>query len=146
MRLPRMPHAVAALGSLLPAYPPSAALSLVMNLFAPRLFAADESSLLEGKTIRLQVRDAGLAVTLRIRRGGYAPCARGTAADATISADARDFVQIALGKADPDTLFFDRRLTITGDTDIGLIVKNALDRITPPLPRPLLALLRRHFD
>jgi O2-independent ubiquinone biosynthesis accessory factor UbiT len=146
MHLPRLPREISALGSLLPGYPPSAALSLALNLFAPHLFAADESSRLEGKTIRLQVRDAGLTLTLRIRRGGYAPCRSGTTADATVSADARDFVQLALGKADPDTLFFNRRLTIAGDTDIGLLVKNALDRITPPVPRRVLELLRKHVE
>jgi O2-independent ubiquinone biosynthesis accessory factor UbiT len=146
MQLPRLPSAVAALGALLPAYPPSAALSIALRLFAPNLFAADEVSKLEHKTVRLLVRDMGLAVTLRIGRGGYVPCSRATAADATVSADARDFIQIALGKADPDTLFFDRRLTIAGDTDTGLLVKNALDRIATPLPRPLLDFLRKHLD
>lgn len=146
MYLPRLPRLVAQIGSLLPAYPPSAALTLALNVLAPKLFAADELSRLDNRTIRLSVRDMGLALTLRIRRGGYTPCRRAEEADATVTADARDFVQLALGKADPDTLFFDRRLTISGDTEIGLLVKNALDRITTPLPRPLLELLRKHLD
>jgi predicted lipid carrier protein YhbT len=30
---------------------------------------------------------------------------------------------------DPDTLFFHRKLAIEGDTELGLVVKNLLDRI-----------------
>ena len=58
----------------------------------------------------------------------------------------RDYVQLALRNADPDTLFFERRLTISGDTDVGLIVKNALDRIEPPLPQRLLQALQKHIQ
>lgn len=36
---------------------------------------------------------------------------------------------IAGRKEDPDTLFFQRRLSIQGDTELGLEVKNLLDNI-----------------
>ena len=45
---------------------------------------------------------------------------------------------LALRREDPDTLFFTRRLVMTGDTELGLVVKNALDAIDWPrlaLPR-----------
>ena len=45
---------------------------------------------------------------------------------------------LALRREDPDTLFFKRRLVMTGDTDLGLVVKNALDAIDwSRLPWPL---------
>jgi len=34
-----------------------------------------------------------------------------------------------LREEDPDTLFFNRKLVIEGDTELGLIVKNLLDSI-----------------
>ena len=34
-----------------------------------------------------------------------------------------------LRQEDPDTLFFNRRLKIEGDTELGLVVKNLLDSI-----------------
>ena len=37
-----------------------------------------------------------------------------------------------LRQEDPDTLFFHRRLSIEGDTELGLLVKNLLDRIELP--------------
>lgn len=91
------------------------------------------------------MRDASLRLTLRIERKGYSACRSGTTPDATVAADAREFLLLALGAADPDTLFFDRRLTIAGDTQVGLLVKNALDRVTLPLPGPLLTFLRTHL-
>jgi len=38
-------------------------------------------------------------------------------------------VLIAARKQDPDTLFFQRRLRIEGDTELGLYVKNLMDAI-----------------
>jgi len=142
VKLPRIPPPLGALVSAFPQYPHSALLAGFLSLFARRLFAADETARLEGKVIRVCVRDAGLRLTLRIGRGGYTACHGSVIADATIGADARELVLVALGSADPDTLFFDRRLTIAGDTEVGLLVKNALDRIAPPLPAPLLQHLR----
>ena len=40
-----------------------------------------------------------------------------------------DLVLIAGRKQDPDTLFFQRRLKIEGDTELGLEVKNLIDAI-----------------
>ena len=47
----------------------------------------------------------------------------------TFTATARDLARLALRLEDPDTLFFDRRLRIEGDTDLGLTVKNSLDAV-----------------
>ncbi len=40
-------------------------------------------------------------------------------ADVSFSADASDLLMIAARKQDPDTLFFQRRLVIEGDTELG---------------------------
>jgi len=50
-------------------------------------------------------------------------------ADVAIGANAWDFVQLARRQADPDSLFFSRRLSMEGDTELGLLVKNTLDAI-----------------
>jgi predicted lipid carrier protein YhbT len=41
-------------------------------------------------------------------------------------------VALIRGTADADTLFFQRRLKIAGDTELGLIVKNWLDAAARP--------------
>ena len=54
------------------------------------------------------------------------------AADLVISAPLSALARIATRQDDPDTLFFHRRLQITGDTELGLVVKNLLDSIELP--------------
>ncbi|MDC9597520.1 ubiquinone anaerobic biosynthesis accessory factor UbiT [Xenorhabdus anantnagensis] len=50
-----------------------------------------------------------------------------------------DFILIAARKEDPDTLFFQRRLRVEGNTELGLHVKNLMDSIElesiPPILR-----------
>ena len=38
-------------------------------------------------------------------------------------------LQLATQQVDPDTLFFRRKLLVTGDTELGLQLKNLLDTI-----------------
>ncbi|MDP3863323.1 MAG: SCP2 sterol-binding domain-containing protein, partial [Rhodoferax sp.] len=73
-------------------------------------------------------------------------------ADLTISASAHDFVKLARREEDPDTLFFNRRLAMEGDTELGLLVKNTIDAIELPVmnlesfrPPHVLAQARAHF-
>jgi predicted lipid carrier protein YhbT len=49
--------------------------------------------------------------------------------DVTFTATAEDFARLSLRLEDPDTLFFNRRLLIEGDTDLGLTLKNLLDAV-----------------
>lgn len=46
--------------------------------------------------------------------------------DVRVAAALDDYVLLASQQADPDTLFFQRRLVIEGDTELGLIVKNLI--------------------
>ncbi len=46
--------------------------------------------------------------------------------DVRIAASFEDYVLLASQQADPDTLFFQRRLLIEGDTELGLVVKNLI--------------------
>ena len=47
--------------------------------------------------------------------------------EATIRGGWREFLCLATRREDPDALFFQRRLVIEGDTELGLTVKNLLD-------------------
>jgi predicted lipid carrier protein YhbT len=52
-----------------------------------------------------------------------------TSPDVSFSASSEDLLLIAGRKEDPDTLFFQRRLKIEGDTELGLEVKNLIDAL-----------------
>ena len=89
--------------------------------------AAETLARLDGKVVRIELRDAGTALTLRCRSGRFHPVSSLAPADVTIGGCLHDFALLALRREDPDTLFFARRLTIEGDTEAGLTVKNMLD-------------------
>ena len=48
--------------------------------------------------------------------------------DVIFSASVDALVLMASQKIDPDTLFFNRKLRITGDTELGLEIKNLFDQ------------------
>ncbi|CCG96496.1 conserved hypothetical protein, putative sterol carrier domain, SCP (fragment) [Marinobacter nauticus ATCC 49840] len=49
--------------------------------------------------------------------------------EATIRGSVGAFRTLAERKQDPDQLFFQRRLVIEGDTELGLALKNLLDSL-----------------
>lgn len=56
----------------------------------------------------------------------------------TFSANSAELVLVAAAKEDPDTLFFQRKLSIQGDTELGLEVKNLLLSIEfASMPAPI---------
>jgi predicted lipid carrier protein YhbT len=146
VKIQSVPRPIGQLLAALPQYPHSVMMSIGLTLFLKDLFDPRDGKRVLGKVICLDVRDAGIRIKLRFDLGGYAPCHDRTEPDVTITAGSREFLLLALRKEDPDTLFFDRRLSIEGDTELGLIVKNALDRVNPPIPARLLDLLRNHLS
>ncbi len=127
-----LPPIVRAIASRLPAYPPSVACTFVLSLVAPRLVGHDALAMLDGKAFRIVVRDAGAGFAFRVRSLRCEPLGGNRAVDVTITACAADFLLLATRRADPDTLFFKRRLLIEGDTETGLLLKNILDAIELP--------------
>jgi predicted lipid carrier protein YhbT/chorismate mutase len=82
---------------------------------------------LQGRRLGIAVTDLGLSWTLELR--GQRLCASGAAAEATVRGSATDLLLLASRLEDADTLFFQRRLMLTGDTELGLTARNLLDRL-----------------
>lgn len=147
MELPAIPAALRAVLSRLPSYPPAFACAAALNVWAADTLSATRLPELRDKLVCIHVRDAGVRMFFRIHAAGVAASSGGQP-DATISADARDFLALALRREDPDTLFFARRLLVEGDTEVGLLVKNTLDTVDlrdflrPVAPGAVLAGLR----
>lgn len=127
-----LPPLIRTVLSRLPAYPPSLATAFALSLIAPRLLGSDNLAMLDGKAFRVVVRDAGTSVAFRVRLRRFEALTADGRADVTITACAADFLLLATRRADPDTLFFERRLLIEGDTETGLMLKNILDAIELP--------------
>lgn len=136
----------------LPTFPGSLLFVTALNLALAKQLAPDVAQLLKGKKLRLRVTDAHWAFDFVWRHGRFVVSHNTGEADLTISASAHDFVQLARRQEDPDTLFFNRRLAMEGDTELGLLVKNTIDAIEMPMldpaqfkPTQLLSQAREHF-
>ena len=128
-----LPAPLAAIGRRLPQWPHALALSTALNLALGRgLLVLDEIESLEGRPVRIRVTDAGASADVVLRGGRFRPASRRGEAALTLSATVSAFLQMLTRQEDPDTLFFHRRLVIEGDTELGLLVKNLLDRIELP--------------
>ena len=88
----------------------------------------DEFYFLEDHQLGLEVTDLGIKVVLSCEAEQLVVC-DSDSADAWVKGEARDFLKLANREQDPDTLFFQRRLLIEGNTELGLAVKNLLDSI-----------------
>ena len=60
---------------------------------------------------------------------------------ATIRGNLKEFILLASRSEDPDSLFFQRRLMIEGDTEVGLEIKNLMDAVDHDSLPPLLKLI-----
>ena len=108
--------------------------------------AEGELEFLEGRWLSIHVRDIGLLWYTSVVDGRLVVSQQ---ADAEVSfrADASDLLMIAARKQDPDTLFFQRRLVIEGDTELGLYVKNLMDAIElEQMPKALRVMLLQLAD
>ena len=126
-----LPGIVARVGSMLPQWPHSLSLVCGLNL-ARKLGVMPVETLAEidGRTFRVSVLDTGGVADFTVQSGVFKPLLKPIdAPDLHFSANLSAFLQMLSRQEDPDTLFFNRQLTIEGDTELGLVVKNMLDAI-----------------
>jgi predicted lipid carrier protein YhbT len=117
------------LSGLLPPSPHSVLFCLLLNRLLQNQHA--DFSPLQGKSLCLHSQDIKLSLFLGSNQKKLIPLGFRNDATLTISANLRDFIRLALRQEDPDTLFFSRRLSMEGDTELGLWFKNLLDTIDP---------------
>lgn len=98
------------------------------RLLQQQVFAG-ELDFLEGVTLRLQIKDMGFdwAITKMANQLSFSKGFDG--AETTFAGNSKDLLLMASRREDPDTLFFQRLLSIEGDTELGLEVKNFIDGV-----------------
>jgi len=101
---------------------------LLENLMAEQI-EMGEFDFLQGKWLRLSINDMGLSFFLTFADDKLLLAKQIKQADVIFSGDSREFILLASRSEDPDTLFFQRRLMIEGDTELGLYIKNSIDGI-----------------
>lgn len=128
----RFPAFLAKIGPKLPQRPWSDVLCASLELARLTRQLNADFSFLEGRTVRIIVEDLGARATLRYSDGHFRPASAKIEADVSFRAASADLLKLIRRTEDPDTLFFQRKLRIEGDTELGLHLKNLLDSIEPP--------------
>lgn len=128
-----IPTPIGAMLGRLPAYPGSFLFVTGLNFALAKQLTPDVTQMLLGKKLRLCVTDAKWAFDFEWKNARFVACQATGLADLTISASAHDLMLLARRQEDPDTLFFNRRLAMQGDTELGLLVKNTIDAIELPV-------------
>lgn len=128
-----LPTVLARIGPRLPQWPHALALCAALNAVQVlKLLPRDALAAFDGKTFGLTVTDAGIDIRFRHAGGRFAPVFGPAEPDVRFGATLATFVRLARRDEDPDTLFFNRKLAITGDTALGLQIKNLLDAVEWP--------------
>ncbi|WP_246792714.1 ubiquinone anaerobic biosynthesis accessory factor UbiT [Burkholderia perseverans] len=126
--------------ALLPVRPPATVLCLLLDRHLLPQLDSDARTRIAGRRYVIEVSDLGIMIGLTLGDGGFrvassvsnaspGASAEGAAPEIRIVATSRDFIRLAAREVDADTLFFNRRLVIQGETELALIVRNAIDAI-----------------
>ncbi|MFQ0992388.1 ubiquinone anaerobic biosynthesis accessory factor UbiT [Gilliamella apicola] len=101
---------------------------------------------LENRWLKIEVTDLQLIWFVSLIENKLV-VSREEIADVSFIGNANDLIMIATRRQDPDTLFFQRRLIVEGDTELGLYVKNLMDSIElESMPKPLRITLEKLAD
>ncbi|ABV88335.1 ubiquinone anaerobic biosynthesis accessory factor UbiT [Shewanella pealeana] len=99
-------------------------LKRILGLLLAEQAADEELDFLDGRWVAIKIEDLGL--TFEVTYTDTWQVRQLQEAEVTFTAQSKDLLLIAAAKEDPDTLFFQRKLCIEGDTELGLEVKNLL--------------------
>ncbi len=113
--------------SLIPTRVHSKAIAAFLNLVFSEALSDDEVSFLQGCTVKIYVQDLHLTFYIRLQGNSLRAGNTKVSPALTISGNLHEFLQLAARTEDADTLFFQRRLRMEGDTELGLALKNFLD-------------------
>lgn len=139
-RLPKVP-------AKLTRFTPAPVMELFLNTGVNHLLKEErqqnELDFLKGQVARVEVTDLNFDFSFTLINQKLVIKVPAEKGDATLKSDQESMLKILHGEVDPDTLFFRRKLLITGDTELGLYIKNMIDTIdlTKRIPKPLMYFL-----
>jgi O2-independent ubiquinone biosynthesis accessory factor UbiT len=129
LRLLPPPARIAPLLRLLPAALQCRVLDPVLRHALARPLQDDSLQPIEGRWLGISVDDLGLGWSLSVQDGGIQVEPGLARAESCVHGSATDLLLLASRLEDADTLFFQRRLRLTGDTELGLTARNMLDQL-----------------
>ncbi len=111
----------------IPSFVHSKALVTALNRIFYKNLEEGELDFLQGKVVQISVEDAGIEYRFTLNKEKLAPANKNQSADIFLKGTLHDYLLLASRREDTDTLFFNRRLHMQGDTELGLYIKNFLD-------------------
>lgn len=111
------------------------ALAIIQHIFKQSA-SEEEIDFLDGRILKIQINDIGENIYLSSCNNKMV-LLESAKEDTSIKGNLKEFIELALLQKDPDSLFFQRRLLIEGDTDLGLAFKNSLEALEYTLPTPI---------
>jgi len=121
------------------------AITSALNAIFATPLQEGELGFLAQRVMNIFVSDADLRFSVRLDQDKLRAGNEVSEADLTIEGTVYTFLLLATRKEDADTLFFRRQLKTSGDTELGLHVKNLLDGLeleTLPYHRTMDPILR----
>ncbi|GAA6204421.1 MULTISPECIES: SCP2 sterol-binding domain-containing protein [Thalassotalea] len=104
-------------------------LPILHSIFSDAINEGD-FDFLQGSWLNININDLGISWLLSFQNDRLIMAPKNSKkADVCFFANGDDLLLIAGRKEDPDTLFFQRRLKIEGNTELGLAVKNVIDAL-----------------
>lgn len=123
------PKALAYPSALIPFVVQKRLLSELLQRLLSEAIEDNDLDFLQNKWLKIEVTDLKFTCYLSFAEQQFVIAQQCETSDVTFSGALNEFILIAGRKEDPDTLFFQRRLVIEGDTELGLEIKNLLDNI-----------------
>ncbi|WP_083761752.1 ubiquinone anaerobic biosynthesis accessory factor UbiT [Psychromonas ingrahamii] len=118
---------------------------LLLELLDRLLSEDNELDSLHHKWLKIEVTDLKFSCYLSFAEQKFVIKQQCKKRDVIFSGALNQFILIAGRKEDPDTLFFQRRLVIEGDTELDLEIKNLLDNIYFENLSPFIEKSLNHF-
>ncbi len=137
----KIPMALARKAAIVPFSLQKKLLSKVMAQAFQEPLEDGDFEFLENKWMKVEISDIGLCWFFSYGEDGNLIVSDYEIENASIRGNLKEFIQLASRSEDPDTLFFQRKLMIEGDTEIGLEVKNLMDAVDHDSLPPLLKLI-----
>lgn len=130
-------------------FTPAPVLEAFLNVAVNHLLQQERTSgeldFLREQTARVEITDLDFNFSMTLIGQRIVIKVPGDEGDATLKSDQESMLEILHGEVDPDTLFFRRKLLITGDTELGLYIKNMIDTIDlkQRIPKPFMRFLSK---
>ena len=124
---PRLPKSLSLPLKILPQALHNHFLANIINKILTDDLNEGELDFLEDRCVAIVITDLGLSYQLTLSGIRLKGANRQGENHLTVRASLYDFMSMASRQVDPDTLMFQRRLVMEGDTELGLALKNYLD-------------------